>query len=107
MALKYKTRPRLAFLILMVGLPLYVVVAVSLVGLFDRPPIWLEFGIYALLGVLWVFPFKSIFRGVAQPDPAAPPPPAPGEAAPGEAAAETAATETAAAEPSPTEPRRD
>ncbi|MFO6464430.1 DUF2842 domain-containing protein [uncultured Jannaschia sp.] len=73
MALRYKTRKRLAFLILIVGLPLYVVVAVSVVNLFDRPPIWLEFVIYAALGILWVLPFKSIFRGVGQPDPDAPP----------------------------------
>ena len=37
MALTYKTRRRLALLVLCVGLPAYIVVAVSLVALIDRP----------------------------------------------------------------------
>ena len=74
MALKYKTRRRLAFLILLVGLPIYVVLAVNLVEWFDRPPIWLEFVIFAVLGVAWALPFRFIFLGVAKPDPDAPPP---------------------------------
>lgn len=72
MALTYKTRKRLAFLILMVGLPLYVVAAVTVVGWFDRPPIWLEFLVYVVLGVVWALPFKPIFKGIGQPDPDAP-----------------------------------
>ena len=71
MALSYKTRRRLSLLILLVGLPLYVVVAISVVGFFDRPPIWLELLIYVALGVVWVLPLKSVFRGVGQPDPEA------------------------------------
>ena len=73
MALRYKTRKRLAFLILLVGLPLYVVAAVTVVNLFERPPIWLEFVIYMALGVVWAFPFKAIFKGIGQADPDAPP----------------------------------
>lgn len=69
MALSYKTRKRLALLILVVGLPAYIVVAVTLVGLIDRPPFWLELAIYIGLGVAWALPLKPIFRGVAQPDP--------------------------------------
>lgn len=69
MALGYKTRKRLAILILLVGMPLYVVAAVTLVGLFDRPPLWLEFVIYVALGIVWILPLRSIFRGVAQADP--------------------------------------
>ena len=74
MALRYKTRRRLSFLILLVGLPLYVVAAVTVVGWFDRPPIWLEFLVYAALGVIWALPFRAVFRGVGRPDPDAPPP---------------------------------
>jgi hypothetical protein len=37
MALTYKTRRRLALLVLCVGLPAYIVMAVSLVALIDRP----------------------------------------------------------------------
>ena len=69
MALSYKTRRRLSLLILAVGMPLYVVVAVTVVNLFDRPPVWLELVIYVGLGILWVLPFRSVFRGIGQADP--------------------------------------
>lgn len=68
----FKTRKRLALLVLIVGLPLYVVAAVVIVNLFDRPPILLELAIYIGLGVLWALPFKRLFLGIARPDPDAP-----------------------------------
>lgn len=67
--LSYKTRRRLALAVLVIGLPAYVVLAVTLVGLFDRPPFWLELLIYIGLGVVWIVPLKPIFLGVGQPDP--------------------------------------
>lgn len=70
--MKFKTRKRLALLVLLVGLPLYVVAAVVIVGLFDRPPILLELAIYIGLGVLWALPFRRLFLGIARPDPDAP-----------------------------------
>jgi len=72
MALPYKTRRRLSLLILLVGLPLYIIVAVNVVGLFDRPPIWLELLVYVGLGILWALPFKAVFKGIGQADPEAP-----------------------------------
>ena len=69
MALSYKARRRWSLVILLIGLPLYVVVAVGVIGLFDRPPIWLELLIYVSLGVLWALPVKFIFRGIGQADP--------------------------------------
>lgn len=72
MALRYKTRKRLALLVLAVGLPLYIIVAVTVVGLFDRPSIWVELAVYIGLGILWALPLKPIFMGVGQPDPDAP-----------------------------------
>jgi hypothetical protein len=69
MPLPYKTRRRLSLLILVVGLPLYIVVAVTIVGLFDRPPIWLELLVYIGLGIVWALPFKAVFRGIGQADP--------------------------------------
>ena len=69
MALSYKARRRWSLVILLLGLPLYVVVAVGVIGLFNRPPIWLELFIYVSLGVLWALPFKFIFRGFGQADP--------------------------------------
>lgn len=69
MALAYKTRKRLALLILLVGLPVYIVVAVTVVDWLDRPPILVELGVYIGLGFLWALPFKSVFKGIGQPDP--------------------------------------
>ncbi len=68
----YRTRKRLSLLVLLVGLPLYVVVAVWLVDQFDRPHVLLELGVYVGLGVLWALPFRAVFRGVGKPDPDAP-----------------------------------
>ena len=69
MALRYKTRKRLALLILILGVPLYIMAAVSLVALFERPSILVELGIYIGLGVIWAIPLKFIFKGIGQPDP--------------------------------------
>ena len=71
MALSYKARRRWALIILLVGLPLYIIVAVNVVALFDRPHILLELAIYVGLGVLWAIPFKSVFKGIGQADPEA------------------------------------
>lgn len=73
MALSYKTRKRLSLLILLVGLPLYILVAVKLVSLFERPSFLVELVVYIGLGILWALPFRGLFRGVGQPDPDAPP----------------------------------
>ena len=67
--LSYKARRRLSLLILLVGLPLYIVVAVNVIALFDRPSILVEVFVYVSLGVLWAFPFKYVFRGAGQADP--------------------------------------
>ncbi len=69
MALSYKTRRRLSLLLLVIGLPVYIVVAVNLVELFDRPPILIELAIFVGLGVVWALPFKFIFKGVGREDP--------------------------------------
>ncbi|MBY5933083.1 DUF2842 domain-containing protein [Tateyamaria omphalii] len=69
MALSYKTRKRLSLLILIVALPLYIVAAVTLVGLFERPPFLVELLIYVGLGVIWAFPLKAVFKGIGQADP--------------------------------------
>ena len=75
MALSHKARKRLSILILVVGLPLYIVAAVTLMSVLDRPPVWVEFGVYVLLGVLWALPFRWVFLGVGRDDPDAPRPP--------------------------------
>ncbi len=70
----YRTRKRLAALVLVVGLPLYIMAAVWLVDQFERPHVLVELAIYVGLGVLWAFPLKGLFRGIGKPDPDAPPP---------------------------------
>lgn len=69
----YRTRRRLALLILLVGLPLYVVLAVSFVNWLDRTwgrlPLWAEAPLYACLAFAWAIPFRPLFRGIGQADP--------------------------------------
>ena len=73
MSLGWRARRRWALLILIVGLPLYIAAAVSLVALFERPGILAELAIYVGLGLLWALPFRFIFLGVGRDDPDAPP----------------------------------
>jgi Protein of unknown function (DUF2842) len=69
MSLGWKARRRWSLVILLVGVPLYVVAAVSILARFDRPPLLLELAVYIVLGLLWALPFRFVFRGVARPDP--------------------------------------
>lgn len=73
MALSWRTRRRLAALILTVGLPAYVVAAVTLTGWIDarfgRLPILAELAVYLGLGFLWLLPFRFVFRGIGMADP--------------------------------------
>ena len=75
MALSYKARRRLSILILLVGMPLSVAVAVTIMNRLDRPPILVELAIYVTLGFLWALPFKFVFKGIGRADPDAAPPP--------------------------------
>ena len=72
MALSYKTRRRLSLLILLVGLPVYIVSAISIIGWLDRPSILVELIVYVGLGIIWAIPLKAVFKGVGQADPDAP-----------------------------------
>ncbi|SLN16934.1 hypothetical protein PSA7680_00518 [Pseudoruegeria aquimaris] len=69
MALPYKTRKRLSLLILLIGLPAYIVVCVTVVNWLERPSIWVEFLVYVALGVVWALPLKAVFKGVGKEDP--------------------------------------
>ena len=69
MSLSYKARRRWSLVILLIGLPLYIIVAVNVVALIERPPVWLEFVIYVALGFLWALPFRAVFRGIGKVDP--------------------------------------
>lgn len=63
-----KTRRRLALLVLLVGLPAYVVAAVALMNwqdrAFGRLPIWAEVPAYGVLAFAWLLPLRSLFRGI-------------------------------------------
>lgn len=69
MPLSYKARRRWSLVILLVGLPGYIVAAVTISNLLDRPPMLVELAIYIGLGVIWALPFKYIFKGIGQADP--------------------------------------
>lgn len=69
MALSYKARRRWSLVVLLVAMPLYLVVAVNVVALFERPSLLVELLVYVVLGVVWVLPLKGIFKGVGQADP--------------------------------------
>lgn len=69
MALSYKARKRWSLVILLVGLPLYIIVAVNVVDLFERPAFWVELLVYIGLGILWALPCRAVFRGIGQNDP--------------------------------------
>lgn len=73
MALSYKARKRWALFVLLVVMPAYVVVAVSLMNSIARLPLWAEVPAYMLLGFGWIVPFRRVFLGVGQPDPDAGP----------------------------------
>jgi len=73
MPLSYKARRRWSLVILLIGLPVYIVAAVTLVNFAEarlgRPSVLLEFAIYVALGFLWALPFRKVFRGVGKADP--------------------------------------
>lgn len=65
-----KSRKRWSLVVLLIGLPLYIVVAVTLMnwldGRFGRQPILVEFAVYVVLGILWILPFRRIFTGIGK-----------------------------------------
>jgi len=74
MALSYKARKRWSLVILVLGVPAYIVTCVSAMNWMypdplNRPSVLVELAIYVGLGVVWAFPLKSIFKGIGQADP--------------------------------------
>ena len=71
--LSYRARKRLSLLVLLVGLPVYIVVAVTLVNWMDARwghlPFWAEILVYVGLGFVWLLPCRPVFKGIGQPDP--------------------------------------
>ncbi len=70
--LSYKARRIWSIVILVVGLPIYILVAVGIMASLDRPHFLIEALIYLALGVLWALPLRFVFKGVGREDPDAP-----------------------------------
>lgn len=86
MALSRQARIRRALVVLLVGLPAWIVAAASLAGWIEgrwgRLPVAAELALYVGLGLVWILPLRRLFRGIAghsppaavpeRPDPAPP-----------------------------------
>ena len=63
-----RARKRWSLLLLVVGLPLYIVVAVSVVNwadrVFGRLSFLAELAVYVALRIVWVLPFRRLFSGI-------------------------------------------
>ncbi|MEL6641275.1 MAG: DUF2842 domain-containing protein [Pseudomonadota bacterium] len=75
--MQYKARKRLALFFLVIGLPIYIIVAATVMSYMlnqeVRFPILIELLVYIALGIGWAFPLKWVFMGIGQPDPNEPP----------------------------------
>lgn len=69
MALSYKARRRWALVVLLVVMPIWIIIAVNLADLVARDNMLVEFIVFVVLGVVWIFPFKPLFKGIGQPPP--------------------------------------
>ncbi len=69
MALSYKARRRWSLLILLIGMPVYIIIAVNLVALLPELSKIVEFVMYVVLGIAWIIPFKFVFIGIGQEEP--------------------------------------
>ena len=69
MALSYKARRRWSLFILLIGMPVYIIIAVNLVALLPELSKIVEFIMYVVLGIAWIIPFKFVFMGIGQEEP--------------------------------------
>jgi hypothetical protein len=70
--LSYGARRFWSIVVLVIGLPVYIVVAVNVVEMFERPAFWVELLIFVALGIIWMLPLRFVFLGVGRADPDAP-----------------------------------
>lgn len=75
MALSHKAKKRWSLVILLIGMPIYMIVVMNIFASFweepNRPPILLELLAYVVAGFAWILPFRKVFLGVGQADPEA------------------------------------
>lgn len=72
MTLSYKARRRWSLVILLIGLPIYIVAAISLIACLPDLPGWATLLVYVVVGFAWMLPLKVVFLGIGQTDPDAP-----------------------------------
>ncbi len=72
MKLSYKARRIGSLLMLVVGLPVYIVLALNFVDLLGDMPKLVELILFIMLGFAWALPFRWLFLGVGKADPDAP-----------------------------------
>lgn len=69
----FKARKKLALFVLVVGLPIYMIFAATVMSnMMTRGvefPLVVELFIYIALGIGWAFPLKWVFKGIGQEDP--------------------------------------
>ena len=64
----HKLKRLLALLVLLLWLPLYIVLVLNALTLFERPNLLIELLVYVVAGVFWAWPFKALFKGIGQPN---------------------------------------
>ena len=70
--LSYRARRIWSIIVLVIGLPLYIIVAVNVVEMFERPSFLVELLIFVVLGIIWMMPLRFVFLGVGRADPDVP-----------------------------------
>ena len=66
MSLSYKARRRWSLFLLVVWLPVYIVIAITILALIGDLNKFLAIIVYAVLGIAWALPFKSLFQGIGK-----------------------------------------
>ena len=68
-----KSRKRWALFVLVIGLPAWIVLVVTvenaLIRAWGRPPFLSELVIYVAAAFLWAMPFKALFTGIGTEEP--------------------------------------
>ncbi len=62
----YRLKRVFVLLVLLLWLPFYVVLVLTLLAYFERPHLIIELLVYAVAGVFWAWPFKTLFKGIGQ-----------------------------------------
>ena len=58
--MSYRARRIWSIIVLVIGLPLYIIVAVNVVEMFERPSFLVELLIFVVLGIIWMVPLRFV-----------------------------------------------